>query len=506
MNLTTDKWIPIIWTDGRYDKVSLLDIFRQGDRIADLAVRPHERIALMRLLICIAQAALDGPADRDDWKACLPRIAPAATDYLNQWQRSFELFGDGPRFLQLMEIKSAKVGKGDDNSPSKLDMALATGSNTTLFDNQGAEERQFSPDYMALALLTFQNFSPGGLIGDMNWLGRHMGRSSNNAPCVMKAMIHSYIRKDCLLATVHANLLNKEFVNTAGQAWGCPIWEAMPSSPDDKLSNENATATYLGRLVPLSRLIRLDSDGRGMILGAGWIYESGWREAASTRIVKVINKKDEVTDLGASPEKAIWREAHSLAVVQKTAASELSGPLALGQADLQAPVDLWSGALVAKKSKLIDTVESVLRLPPAMFSDQGQNVYRAGVQQAETWARKLSKAIAKYHKWLNDDLEKKELRKRGDKVKEKAAAHYWTAVEQHVPDLLQITENPDMLYPDGASKACWSKTPWGQALARQARAAYDLACPHESPRNMQAYVEGLKSLYVSYAKPEETAP
>ncbi len=503
MNLTSGKWIPIVWSDGRYDKVSLLDIFQQGDLIADLAVRPHERIALMRLLICIAQAALDGPANRDDWKTCLPRIAPAATDYLNRWQRSFELFGDGPRFLQVMEIESAKAGNGDDNSPSKLDMALATGSNTTLFDNGGAGVRYFAPEYMAVALLTYQNFSPGGLIGEVSWLGRKMGRSSNNAPCILKAMIHSYIRKDCVLDTLHANLLNKELITTAGQKWGCPIWEAMPSSHGDKLSLENATSTYLGRLVPLSRLIRLDSAGRGMILGAGWIYEPGWREAASTRIAKKINKKDEIIELAASPEKAIWREAHSLAVVQKTAASELSGPLALGQADLQAPVDLWSGALVANKAKLIDTVESVLRLPPAMFADQGQSIYRDGVQEAETGARKLFRAIARYHKLLNDDLEKRELRKRGDKVKEKAAAHYWTAIEQHVPDLLKITENPELLYPDGAEQACWSKTPWGQAVARQARAAYDLACPHESPRHMHAYVEGLKSLYGSQAKPEE---
>jgi CRISPR system Cascade subunit CasA len=99
MNLTTDAWIPIVWNDGKPGTVSLREAFERGDDIQDLAVRPHERIALIRLLICIAQAALDGPADYDDWKACRLKIAPAARDYLKRWHAAFELLGDGPRFF-----------------------------------------------------------------------------------------------------------------------------------------------------------------------------------------------------------------------------------------------------------------------------------------------------------------------------------------------------------------------------------------------------------------------
>ena len=85
MNLTTDAWIPIVWKDGRPGTVGLLDAFRRGHEIQDLAVRPHERIAMMRLLICIAQAALDGPVDYEAWATCGPSIAPASLDYLTCW-------------------------------------------------------------------------------------------------------------------------------------------------------------------------------------------------------------------------------------------------------------------------------------------------------------------------------------------------------------------------------------------------------------------------------------
>ncbi len=150
MNLTTEAWIPAVWRDGTPVRVSLREAFARGEDLRDLAVRPHERIALMRLLICVAQAALDGPADGDEWESCRPRIAPAAFDYLERWQRAFELFGNGQRFLQVAKLrkpdnkkKSATAANGEDDSTStsKLDLALATGNNTTLFDNAGGSGR-----------------------------------------------------------------------------------------------------------------------------------------------------------------------------------------------------------------------------------------------------------------------------------------------------------------------------------------------------------------------------
>ena len=137
MNLSTDAWIPIVWTEGKPGIVSLCEAFEQSHEIQDLAVRPHERIALMRLLICIAQAALDGPTDHDDWKGCRSRIVSSAVDYLQRRRHVFELFGTGQRFLQLPNLNKAptKSTGGDDeegNSTSKLDLALATGKHDTI--------------------------------------------------------------------------------------------------------------------------------------------------------------------------------------------------------------------------------------------------------------------------------------------------------------------------------------------------------------------------------------
>src|SRR5439155_6835473 len=166
MNLTTDPWIPIVWAKGQPGTVSLCDAFAHGGEIRDLALRPHERIAVMRLLICIAQAALDGPPDHEDWKGCRSKIASDARAYLKRWTKAFELFGDGERLLQVDGLKKPANKNDDDEggSVSKLDLALATGNNSTLFDNGGGSQRNFSTDRLALGLLTFQCFSPGGRI------------------------------------------------------------------------------------------------------------------------------------------------------------------------------------------------------------------------------------------------------------------------------------------------------------------------------------------------------
>ena len=58
-------WIPVVTLDGKATLASLAEVLSDGAGFADLSVRPHERVALIRLLTCVAHAALDGPNDYD---------------------------------------------------------------------------------------------------------------------------------------------------------------------------------------------------------------------------------------------------------------------------------------------------------------------------------------------------------------------------------------------------------------------------------------------------------
>ena len=105
MNLVKEPWIPVVKTNGEKTEASVLDVFLSGAAYADLAVRSHERVALMRLLICIAQAALDGPENNVQWEK-VPGLLPAKADeYLtkSEWKDSFHLFHQENPFCRLRD-------------------------------------------------------------------------------------------------------------------------------------------------------------------------------------------------------------------------------------------------------------------------------------------------------------------------------------------------------------------------------------------------------------------
>ena len=110
MNLTTDGWIPVANAAGEKSLLSLRKVFAEGQCWQDFAVRPHERVALMRLLICIAQAALKGPMK--SLEGCMDELPAKAEAYLVEWQGSFELFHPTKPFLQFAGLaKSPKAAR-----------------------------------------------------------------------------------------------------------------------------------------------------------------------------------------------------------------------------------------------------------------------------------------------------------------------------------------------------------------------------------------------------------
>ncbi len=228
MNLIIDPWIPAVRANGRRELFSLQDLFAQAQELHDLAVKPHERVALMRLLLCITQAALDGPADETEWQNCQPLIQRRVRDYLEKWGGVFELFGEGQRFLQFSNLRAGNESD-EGNAATKLDLTLATGNNSTLFDNLAGEDRTLQSARSAINLLTFQCFAPGGRIGVAKWNGKETAGkgSSNHAPCTPSSMVHTLMLGQNLLETIHQNLLTRESVTDSygPNGWGIPAWE-----------------------------------------------------------------------------------------------------------------------------------------------------------------------------------------------------------------------------------------------------------------------------------------
>jgi len=511
MNLVTEPWVPILRLDGKPDLASLQQIFTEGNQYADLAVHPHERIALMRLLICIAQVALDGPENIDAWDTAPEKLPEAAATYLNKKQEVFELFHPQKPFLQISGLEPLSEA----TPVTKLDFTLATGNVSTLYDHEANQTglRTSPPEKLALMLITYLNFSPGGLISQVKWNSTQTTKSSDDGICISKSMYHAYVRRGNLINTVASNLLTKKTVkNFYKDRWGCPVWDLMPKSFMDKLSIANATETYLGRLVPLSRLICLNKDRRTMALGSTTyeIKEGGkklrmgikflgypdiQREPSAT----AIQVKDERRLLGAG-NKEIWRELPSILVKQRE--SDIGGALTLFNVPEGAAFDLYVGALMRKQANIVDTVESVLMISKGVRTDAGVAAYEKEVKYTdEVIGRRLHSAVATYFKCLKDDWNEK-LRQETDpkkraalrkKLNDKATSHFWTSVEK-LRHLLII--HVDTIGQD-ADKVKESQNVWRKAVHKAARDAYRITCGQDTPRQMRAFALGWDRLFVN---------
>ncbi len=486
MNLTIDPWVPVLYLRGTRQLLSLQDLFAQAHELRDLAVKPHEKIALLRLLICITQAALDGPADSYDWKECREAIQPKVKAYLEQWKAGFELFGEGPRFLQVPGLKAVK--EEDDGTPAtKIDLTLATGNGATLFDNAAGPIRPVIPARLALTLLTFQCFSPGGLIAKAKWNGADTpgDGKSKHAPCTPSSMLHTYLMGGSLLDTIHLNLLNKEEAKHLGAGgWGKPVWELPVTSLADKAAIANATTSYLGRLVPVSRAIRLEPDGRSLILANGIDYPllPIFREPAAT----VILRDEEPAVIGVSLGRSIWRQLSSIAMKRIAQSNPQSGPRALVNVPPDRRTTLWIGALATDKAKIEDVVEAAYELPANLFENEGRSCYESGVAHADAWSEALSKSVKACAAKM----------KLEPVPYERARHFFWTAVEQHVPLLIQAAANP-------ATLGDWKDTPWGKHVRQAALDAYAHACPAQTPRQMEAFAIGHGFLFLPKPETEE---
>ncbi|AJE03588.1 type I-E CRISPR-associated protein Cse1/CasA [Geobacter pickeringii] len=513
MNVAFDPWIPVISATGTRELVSLCSVFSDGGEYADLAVRPHERVALMRLFLCVAHAALDGPKDYDEWCEVPKWLPEAARRYLTEWKDSFELFHPTKPWLQVAGLSKSADGTASSIHPadwtpvSKLNFSFASGNNSTLFDHGGINRnRQILLTDTVLSMLTFQCFSTGGLISQVFWNDQQTVKTARDAPCVPASMVHAFLRSSNLLDSICLNLPTHEDLKLyyPNHGIGRPVWELAPTSFADLANLENATATYVGRLVPMARLIRIHPAGERMLLGDGFQYHTftdGFPpEPTATVVVRKDGKKDVQSLLSFRPSKALWRELAGVVVKRK--AGEPGGPISLNALQEGEACDLVVVALARDQASIIDTAESVFHIPPKLATADGTEVYEQEVKSAESLASRLGWAIECYRIEVDGGWEgrlkgaganKGELKVKLHSV---ATTHYWTTVERNLQSLMAHIKAID------TDNAISTRDIWRKMLFATACDAYRTACGQDTPRQMRAFAKGWQKLTLTKDEPE----
>lgn len=500
MNLVKDPWISVLALDGKHRSVSLRESFAEGDKIADLALNPCQRIAVMRLLICIAQAALDGPADETAWAACRPRLRDAALAYLDKWRPRFELFGEDA-FLQVDGIEMPE--EIEDQKPlSTLDILSASGRSgqSSLWDHAVGHDfgKAQEPAGTAMNLLCCHCFSTSGRVGKANWQGTTYVKSAGVSPC--HNYLHTFILGDNLSDSIYLNLVSKKTVASSvvfdgEDRWGRPIWENMPAGPNDDLGILRAARTYLGRLVPLSRLTRIVQHK-----DVSWCVHGPppdklkmerlpfFREPSATVI---LGRDGSEHYIRVAPERHAWRELEAILTITRASSPRVGGPLAFYRmtslATRKGYSTIWVGGSAKgdEECKVDDMVDWRIPVPNALIGSTLLATYASGVDFANDGESRLQAGIKEYRK------ERVRIKSRGsaDSIHSEASPDlartlYWSALDRNCRILADTAADP----------AASLDTAWLPRICAAMHAAYERACPHETPRQIQAYAFGLRHL------------
>ena len=473
-NLISDPWIPVRWLDGRSTSVGLHELFTSASQIADLAVPPHERISILRLLVCITQSTLGAPETSDDWAGWGGALESATATYLMKWKAHFNLMGEGERFLQ-----SPIKDDGAEAPPTaKIMFHLATGNSVTLLDQEGDDKRPrtFSPSLIARSILTYQNHF------DCDFMGQ--SPAFKGVPVAGTAIhaLHSFLMGRDIRETILLNCIDAESLSPS--CLGNPIWEG------------GKTSDYLHRLVPAPCKLWLVDEGKKILIHKGYQYgkfsATKVRETSTTILVTKIKGVETKILLKARISEAIWRDLSCITVIQQ---AEASAPLTFRSHFRELGenyVSFWSGELVKTKGKILDTVESVFTVPFELFKPIGQRRYQSGVNFSEGMSKRVCDAVKVYYAKLKQNSPPTDSTKR----------HFWSLLDQQSNTLLLLlkgisTEDDPM----GAAKFGEGKDAWTIAVRSAGRAAYEQICPRQTPRQLQAYAAGLRVLHPVSKKP-----
>lgn len=480
-NLVDEPWIPVA-DQGR---VSLQDIFSNPD-YRSLGGNPVQKIALLKMLLAIAQAAAT-PETEAEWRVLGSKgLAQHCLDYLNKWHARFYLYGEQP-FLQMPAISSAKL-----QSYGAVQPEISTGNTTVL--NQLQVERQLADADKALLLLTLMGFALSGKKTDNNivlspgYAGKQNAKgkpaSGRAGPSVgHMGFLHSYLFGQTLQQTLWLNLFSHRQIQAMHiypEGLGVPAWEQMPAGEDCPVARR-LRESMMGRLVSVSRFCLLAEDGLHYSEG---IAHAGYKDGMIDPSMAVNNSGKEPKALWVDAEKRPWRELAALLSFIDQGGSQgfQSWQLSAGidrARDVTEVFAVWSGGLRVSSnageqyaSGTDDFVESLIWLHSGVLGQNWFSQLKAEMDALDGLARNLYGRVIAFFKEQTVD---------GSKVAAQATQLFWQSCEHDFQVLVDAC--------DGTEEATRQRRKLRLRFAGYVQQAFNQFCPKETARQLDAWAK-----------------
>ncbi len=481
-NLVDEPWIPVVDT-GR---VSLKGLFSTPELRA-IGGNPVQKIAVMKLLLAIAQAACPLSDDRE-WEQAGPEgVASSCISYLERWKGRFDLYDRDRPFLQLPSVKKAAV-----QSYGAVIPYIATGNTTVLTELQ--IEKELDDAERALLLVTLMGFALGGKKADNKVVltEGYSGKSRTARPgpsVAYKGLLHSFVTGRTVHETIWFNLVTADALDESRMfngGIGVPPWERMPSGEGCEVAEELKT-TLTGRLVPLCRFCLLVESGLHYTEG---IQHMNYQDGICDPSVAADSSKKKVKVLWADPEKRPWRQLPALLsfIGHDTSAFDcFQLRVALPRASrLSRDFAVWSGGLKVSSnageqyvSGSDDFVDSEVWLSGDMINEVWFSQLQNEMQRLEQMAKRLYGAIRAYYTLLTAE---------GEGMAGRGVSLFWQLCENDFQELVDACGTASFEGKQDELSALWVR------FVRYAYGVYDRSCPSDTARQLEAWASSRPNL------------
>ncbi|MBE0508449.1 MAG: type I-E CRISPR-associated protein Cse1/CasA [Marinospirillum sp.] len=480
-NLIDEPWIPVA-DQGR---VSLRQIFSHPE-YRSLGGNPVQKIALLKLLLAIAQAAAT-PKDEAEWKALgAEGLAKQCLAYLDQWHDHFYLYGEKP-FLQMPAIKAAKTQSFGAVLPE-----VSTGNTTVL--SQIQVQRNMDDGAKALLLLTLMGFALSGKKTDNSvvltpgYAGKKndKGKPSTGKPGPSVAhmgLLHNFLMGQGLVETIWLNLLTSKQLDQMKiypEGVGTAPWEAMPEG-EDCTAARKLKQSLMGRFLPLCRFCLLTENELHYSEG---IAHPGYKEGMVDPSMAINYSGKEPKALWVDPEKRPWRELTALlgffgqSDTQGFQSWQLRSSLDRARDETEV-FAVWSGGLRVSSnageqyaSGSDDFVESTIWLQADALGEIWFSLLKKEMDLLDGLARNLYGRVLGFFKEQTVD---------GSKVAPQATQLFWQLCERDSQSLVDHCEQTD--------EAAAQRQKLRHRFAGYVHQAYDHFCPSETARQLDAWAK-----------------
>ncbi|MGM8062686.1 type I-E CRISPR-associated protein Cse1/CasA [Vogesella indigofera] len=494
-NLIDEPWIPI----ADVGRVSLAQLFGNPQYRA-LGGNPVQKIALMKLLLAITQAAAT-PDDEASWQALSESdLAGSCLAYLKQWHHRFYLYGEEP-FLQMPAIARAEI-----KSYGTVLAEIATGNTTVL--SQGQQERALDDADKALLLLVQMGFALSGKKTDNSvvlspgYSGKQNDKgkpaSGKTGPSMgFMGLLHNFVLGETLWQTLRLNLLTKQDIEQSAlypAGLGDAPWQAMPQGEYCDTARRHQQS-LMGRLLPLSRFCLLAENGLHYSEG---IAHPDYKAGGIDPTIAINRKGKDPKVLWVNPGIRPWRELSSLLSFLSGKMSDfdcLQLRLGTERAKLtKAYFAIWSGGLRAsgntageqKPTQDDDYVESIAWLGAENLGSFWLANLETEMTALDEMAGALKMCVSRYFRTLDGSLKQPKETKLAKGMAEQATSLFWQLCERHAQTLFDSCNRGD------ANRQV--RRELRKTFAANLHAAFDRLCPNQTARQLDAWAQNRPNL------------